>query len=254
MTHPTPPDTPFEGTAPPRRRLRVAFGPEAPGWGSWDWTGADVLRLLAPRFATSSFPAWEVPEADLVVLVKHAPPPGWVEAVTRHAPLLYGPVDRYGSAAEVDADAPWLRRCARVLIHCERLRRYLQPYAPVVYLDHHIKFAAPLRDARRDDGDLLWVGVRSNLPPLVDWVNAHGTPAPLVVLTNPEDPARVPPPAAFGFRPDRAVRLLAWSPRQQADLTARGTACSTSRGTTSGPATSPRPRGSTRSPRACRWP
>lgn len=213
----------------------VAFGPEADGFGSWDWVGADLLGALDGRFRARTFRAWEVPDCDALVVVKHAPPPDWAEAAARRAAVLYCPVDAYGSAAAIDADAPMLRRCDRLLVHCERLRRYFEPYAPVEYLDHHVKFAAPTRDRPRPDGDLLWVGVRTNLPPLIRWVNDHPPPAPLDVLTNPEDPRRMPTPADLGFRPGLPVRVHAWSPERQLALTAAASAsiaCARRRSTT----------------------
>jgi hypothetical protein len=190
----------------------VAFGPIAEGWGSWDWVGADVCRELGKSLTTFEFAAWEIPDAEVVFLVKHTPPPGWVEAVTRRSVLIYAPVDHYSAAAEIDADASLLRRCSRILIHCERLRRYFEPYAPVEYMDHHVKFVAPIRDEFRTEGEILWVGVRTNLPPLVDWVNAHPLPVPLRVLTNPEDPYLVPSPLDVGFRKGSDVAIERWTP------------------------------------------
>jgi hypothetical protein len=45
--------------APPAAQYRaaVAFGPEAPGWGSWDWVGADLSVALSASFVTASFRA-----------------------------------------------------------------------------------------------------------------------------------------------------------------------------------------------------
>jgi hypothetical protein len=202
------------------RGLTVAFGPIAPGWGSWDWVGSDLVTALAGDFRTRSFPAWEVPRCDALVVVKHPPPPGWLDRLDRHTAVVYCPVDAFGQAAEIDAAAPWLRRCDRVLVHCERLRRYFEPYTRVDYLDHHVKFAAAVRDEFRTEGDILWVGVRSNLPPLVGWVNAHPLPAPLDVLTNFEDPGRPPSPSELGFRGGVAVRVHDWSPRLHTEMTA----------------------------------
>ncbi len=111
-------------------------------------------------------------------------------------------------------------RCSQIVIHCERLRPFFTPFAPVVYLDHPVKFAAPLRRVFRPDGNLLWVGVRSNLPPLVEWVNRHPLPLPLDVLTNFEQPGRPPVPADFGFRSDVPIHLHNWSPEGHLKLTA----------------------------------
>jgi hypothetical protein len=191
---------------------RVAVGPVMPGWGSWDWVGADLLKELARWCRAIPFDGWEVPDANVVVVVKHAPSQDWAEAATQRAALVYCPVDFYGSPAAIDADGPLLRQCARVVVHCERLRRYFAPYAPVEYLDHHVKFAGPLRQAPVERGYLLWVGVRSNLGALLAWVNAHPLPEELLVLTNAEDPRRPPQPRDFGFRSDCAVRIEEWSP------------------------------------------
>jgi hypothetical protein len=190
------------------------------GWGSWDWVGADLADELAHCYRTMRYRLGEVPVADVVVVVKHAPLHDWAEEVSRRAALVYCPVDYYGSAADIDADGPFLRRCACILVHCQRLRRYFEPYAPTLYMDHHVKFIAPPPHAYRASGYLLWVGVRTNLPALVEWVNAHPPPGELRVLTNPEDPAAVPAPAALGFRGKVDVRVAPWSAALQAEWTA----------------------------------
>jgi hypothetical protein len=87
-----------------------------------------------------------------------------------------------------------------------------------------VKFAAPLRRRFRRSGNLLWVGVRSNLPPLVEWVNEHPLPVPLDVLTNPEDAARPATAAEFGFRPDRAVTVHRWAPERHVAFAAKARA------------------------------
>jgi hypothetical protein len=202
----------------------VAVGPEMPGWGSWDWVGADSLQQLSKSFAVAPFRGPDVPDCDLVLLVKHPLPPANIAQAASRAAVLYCPVDCYGSATEIDADRGWLRRCSRVLVHCERLRRYFEPYAPVESLDHHVKFAAPMRARCRRAGPFLWVGVRSNLAPLVEWVNAHPLPGALRILTNPEEGRPVPSAAEVGIRPEHAVRIEAWSPGLQLQRTreARG--------------------------------
>ena len=141
--------------------------------------------------------------------------------------MIYAPVDYYGSPAEIDADARMLRKCSRILIHCERLRKYFEPYAPVDYVDHHVKFVAEepsanmqeseVRDQTSEDREyILWVGVRTNLPALVAWVNDHPLPLPLHVLTNLEDPTRVPTPGELGFRETRSRESAVGSSRQRA--------------------------------------
>ena len=89
----------------------VSFGPVAPGWGSWDWVGADLAEALSGEIDVRVYQAWELPHAQVVVVVKHQPPAEWVETVARQARLIFAPVDGYGSVAEIDRDAGWLRRC-----------------------------------------------------------------------------------------------------------------------------------------------
>src|SRR5262249_46357850 len=55
--------------------------------------------------------------------------------------------------------------------------------------------------------------------PLVAWLNAHGLPGSLDVLTNLEDPASVPTPAELGVRASVSVRIHNWSPERQVELT-----------------------------------
>src|SRR5206468_1945461 len=73
------------------------------------------------------------------------------------------------------------------------------------------KFAAPEMAAYRPEGTILWVGVRTNLTPLVEWVNAHPLPGGLCVLTNPEQPGSMPAAAEWGFRHPEGVRVEEWS-------------------------------------------
>src|SRR5260370_15626618 len=147
----------------------LAFGPALPGWGSWDWIGADLAAAFTGSQPVSTFESWAEPDADVVLVVKQAPPAEWVERVARRAALIYLPVDFFGTAAEIASGAAWLLLFSRIVVHCERLRRHFETFAPVEYLDHHVKFAAPLRRSFKAEGNILWVGVRSNLPPLAEW-------------------------------------------------------------------------------------
>lgn len=205
-------------------RARVAFGPVMPGWGSWDWVGADLCEELGHYFVTTTFGFDEVPDADVVVVVKHLPPLVWLESSARRSRILCCPVDYFGSAGDLDAARACLRRCARIVVHCEGLRRYFAAYAPTEYLDHHVKFVTPMREEFRAEGFILWVGVWTNLPSLVEWVNAHSLPGELRVLTNYEDPKQPPSPADCGFRRGVDVRLENWSPERQLRWTAEARA------------------------------
>src|SRR5229473_6613947 len=128
----------------------ICFGPVMPGWGSWRWVGLDVRQELSKYFQALIFQPGELPNCSVLVVVKH---PGTLELLNRipgNTSVIYCPVDHYGSASELDQDGAMLRRCSRVVVHCERLRRYFEPYAPVVYMDHHVKFTAPMRPSFRD--------------------------------------------------------------------------------------------------------
>jgi glycosyltransferase involved in cell wall biosynthesis len=196
----------------------VAIGPEMPGWGSWDWIGEALCAALADSCEVVRFTAWDCSQADVVILVKHRPPRSWVEAVRRGSKLVFCPVDVYDSAAAIVADADWLQCCSRIVVHARRLIRHLTAYAATEYLDHPLKYATPTRQAYRPEGRLLWVGVRSNLPALVDWVNTHPLPGPLDVLTNPERAGVVPPAETFGFRAGLDVTIREWTPARHLDL------------------------------------
>jgi hypothetical protein len=203
-----------------QKPVSVAFGPEMTGWGSWDWVGADVARALNSVVDVRVFHPWEIPHAEIVIVVKHLPPVEWAECVARQARLIYAPVDGYGSASEIDQDAGWLRKCSRIVIHCEELRKYFSPYAPVEFMDHHVKFIAPMGEEHKSEGGLLWIGVRTNLSPLVAWVNEHDLSGPLDVLTNFEVPEHPPTPTQIGFRTKTEVRIHNWSPERHLALTA----------------------------------
>lgn len=205
--------------------IPVAFGPELPGWGSWNWVGLDLMRGLSDEFQTQTFAAWELPHTDLILIVKHAPPLEWAEKVARRSRLIYAPVDYYSSIRAIDEDRPLLRLCSLVIVHCERLRRYFEPYTPVKYLDHHIKFTAPLREEYQPAGSLLWIGVRSNLAPVVSWINEHSLPFALDVLTNLENPDDVPSPEELGFMTGANVAIHNWSVDKHIALLGSARAC-----------------------------
>jgi hypothetical protein len=209
----------------------VAFGPVMPGWGSWSWIGADVAKELDKYFSTVTFSGAAVPECDVLIVVKHALPFNVIDQVSRRARIMYCPVDYYGSASHIDADAAMLRKCSRILIHSESLRKYFAPYAPVEYMDHHVKFVCPMRKSFRKTGYILWVGVRTNLPALVDWVNAHPLPCELRILTNPEDPENVPSPEMVGLKSELPVRIENWTPEKHLKLLAGARAAIDIKGT-----------------------
>lgn len=201
-----------------RRQLSVAFGPRMPGFGSWDWVGADTAAALADQFDVQVFDE-AIPDSDVVVFIKFKPGARVLKQLKQRSRIVYCPIDFYGSGAEIDADSPSLTLCDRILIHCERLRRYFVPYSTVEYIDHHLKYTVPLRTEFRSEGPALWVGVRSNLPPLVEWVNQHPFDEELWVLTNPENPAAPLNARDYGLSDSSRIRIEVWTPDLHRDWT-----------------------------------
>jgi len=193
----------------------IAFGPESPGIGSWEWIGQDMAQELSGDFQTITFRE-RIPECDAVVFIKDkfCVPAEEIFRAAQEAALIFCPVDLYGSSAEIDRDWQLLRRCSRIVTHSENLRKYFQSYAPVEYLDHHLKFTAPLKEHCPSEGPILWTGMRSNLPPLAKWVNQHSLPAELWILTNLEENERNVTPQQFGFRENEKIRIEKWNPQK----------------------------------------
>jgi hypothetical protein len=212
----------------------VAFGPEMPDWGSWQWIGADLQQELSKYYRTASFTGHVDPSAYAVVIVKHSLPLQLVEELSRHSAVIYCPVDFYGSAAEIDAEAQMLRKCSRILVHSDRLRRYFESYAAVEYMDHHAKFVAPMRKTYRPTGFILWVGVRTNLPPLAEWLKESSLLeelGELRVLTNFEDPKAMPQAEKLEFRSTACIKVENWSRERQIKLTRQAKAALDIKGT-----------------------
>lgn len=189
--------------------VSVAFGPKLPDFGSWQWVGADLCGALR-GLDVLDFNG-QSPPADIVVFVKFLPSLDELREAKARSALVYFPVDYFGSCAEIDRTWESLRLCDVIVVHSQRLQAYFQSYATTIYLDHHLKFVSdPDCGHAANGGPILWVGVHSNLPPLVEWVNAHDLPADLVVLTNrPDD--RPFTPGGLGFSARNRVLPEPWS-------------------------------------------
>ena len=201
----------------------ITFGPKLPGWGSWDWLGLDTACHLAKQHSIATFAAWDIPNAAIVCVIKHPPPQIWINAIKSRSALVYWPVDHYPSVNAIDADASFLRACQRIVVHCRRLHPYFASYAPTEYLDHHVKYVADAPREFSEQGNLLWVGVRSNLPPLIDWIEKHRLPAVLDILTNFENPNQPPTLRKLGFSrgiEDR-IAIHNWSPEAHLQFAAK---------------------------------
>ncbi|MCC7424297.1 MAG: glycosyltransferase [Planctomycetaceae bacterium] len=203
---------------PDASRPRIAFGPERPDFGSWRWIGEEMAEALRTRFETVTFEK-AIPEADVVVFVKFRPEADVVRHVAERSAVIYCPVDSYGSADAIDADERFLTRCDQIVVHCHRLRKYFASYAPTEYRDHHLRFVAPLRKSLIQRGPILWAGVHSNLPPLVEWVNRNRLPEELWVLTNLSERESLDP-SVLGFRNASRVRVERWTAERHCEWTA----------------------------------
>lgn len=189
----------------------IGIGPELPGIGSWDWIGADLAKELAKRDQVVTFRD-EAPDCDVLLIVKYKPPVAALHKIPRSLPILFCPVDAYGCCADIDADYHLLHRCHRILLHTERLRKYFQSYAIVEPVEHHLKYVADLPAQHRTDGPILWVGLQSNLPPLVEWVNQGGFRHDLWVLTDLASDDGDARAGLFGFAAPQRVRVQKWTP------------------------------------------
>lgn len=94
----------FIGTA-STKRPRIAFGPEMPGFGSWEWIGSEMAESLKGRFETVLFRE-DVPESEVVVFVKFCPKLPEVRRIASRTRVVFCPVDRYGSE-ELAGSSRW---------------------------------------------------------------------------------------------------------------------------------------------------
>lgn len=210
-------------------QLRIVAGPALEGWGSWQWLGGDLLGALDGSFSVTTFPPWHIPLGDMLVVIKHLPPDDVWTRLPASLPIVYMPIDYFADDEQIALAGKWLRRCTRIVIHCERLRSFFSPYAPVSYIDHPLKFVVPPRDYT-NVGPIFWVGVRGNMPPLVNWVNCYPIPGELWVLTNPENPQAHLDPVDCGFAATAAIRMeacsrekhLSWASEARAAIDIKG--------------------------------
>lgn len=192
----------------------IAIGPVMPGWGSWEWLGVDLQKALSKRYRMVSFAGDQVPECDVAIIVKHALPASVVAALAERSAVIYAPVDFFGTTADIDAADRMLRSCHRIVIHSERLRKCFAPYAPVEYVDHHLKFTRFDAVETEEHREILWVGVRSNLPYLAASLRRNRLPGPLRILTNFEDPERPPSLAQLGLSGIEGLTIEHWTPER----------------------------------------
>jgi hypothetical protein len=206
---------------PERDKSVIAFGPKLPGIGSWEWIGAEMMQELSKFYDIQSYTSESVPDCDVLVVIKHDVQTEELLRAAEKTAVIFCPVDRYGSCAEIDAHGWMLARCAKILVHCQRLCKYFRSYAPVELVDHHLRFVTDEPPSYRQDSYVFWAGIKSHLPILAEWVNAHRLPAELRILTNVESAKPRIDAGQFGFDTSvNQVRIERWSQQRHLELVA----------------------------------
>ncbi len=170
--------------------MHIAFGPDS-GLPSWEWVGRATGQAMSAVHEVSYFDSFhDVPQADIVVVIKYPAPPSFVEVVhARGARLVFVPLDHYESAEAVNNSRHFLQHCDLVLAHSPALVPFLESHCRLLRtVEHHARYALPELAAYRSTGFLLWIGAAQHLPHVVAWL-AHRPPAPLEIrlLSNLND-------------------------------------------------------------------
>lgn len=169
------------------QKIRVAVGPENTDFGSWNWVGRSLLEDLPDTFEPIAFAdPFDVPEADIVIFIKFRPSGEYLRELRQRSILVFVPIDIFGSVAEINESRHDLQTFDLVLVHSERLIRYVIPYSKVRYVDHPLKFVLPTPKLFSQDGPLIWIGRRCNIEPVVAWANQQTLGRRLHILTNGE--------------------------------------------------------------------
>jgi len=193
-------------------RPHIVIGPVYPGIGSWEWIGEKMAEELSQYYKIEFF-SDSIPDSDLAIIIKYDFAP-LMNSKPKDVPVIFCPVDCYGSAREIDRDGKWLFQCQQIITHSEFLRKYYCAYAPVEYVDHHVRFITKTIAPKPIDGPILWTGIRSNVPPLIEWVNQHSLPRELWVLANLEQGKSSVPQDALGFSNNNSIRIENWDPQK----------------------------------------
>ena len=189
-------------------RYHVCIGPVYPGIGSWEWIGQQMGEELSQHYDVEYF-SDSIPNCDLAVIVKYDFP-RLMDSKPIGVPVIFCPVDCYGSVRDIDLDGKYLFQCSQIVTHSESLRKYFNAYAPVEYLDHHVRFISETISLKPEDGPILWTGIRSNLPPLIEWINRNPLDQELWILTNLDQGTSTISPREVGFTGSQIVRIENW--------------------------------------------
>ena len=197
----------------------VAIGPEQPGIGSWDWLGRALESIAKRRHAVVRFRD-RVPQCDIVLLIKSFPAAEDMLSLAAQRQVVYCPIDRYGSSADIDRHGLFLQRLAMVVLNAESLRHYFQSYTTTHYCDHPLGFVAEPPRAFKANGPILSVAVKNNLPPLIEWTRANRLPDELWLLTDLPGERGEIAADRFGFSSEVKVRVARWTPERHREWAA----------------------------------
>jgi hypothetical protein len=164
----------------------LAIGPET-GAPSWDWVGLGMADELARYFRIVLFKGFEeIPNADLILIVKQRPPAAFVGAAkAKGARVCFAPIDVYRDPEEIAADAAMLGECNAVLLHSEALRPALTPFCSrLAFVEHHARYALADLATFKAEGFLLWIGALQHVPHVISWLERNPPPVEVRLLTD----------------------------------------------------------------------
>ncbi len=207
--------------------MNIAFGPIADGFPSWQWVGQDLVDELR-RSSSHEIVTFadDIPSCDVLVFVKFKPAIHVLQKLRHNSRLVYCPIDIYESAFSIDADWQSLRCFDCIISHSRHLMKYFWSYTRTDYLDHHLKFTAPLPSQRKLSGPILWTGNAANLPPVLEWAKRNPLPEELWVLTNVESEAfhggQIPASTRMRVEPWTPDRHREWAALAKAAIDIKG--------------------------------
>lgn len=189
--------------------IHIAVGPQAPGFGSWQWLGEGLLANLQHPFSVETFvDSSEPPAADIVVYIKFLPNADRLADIAQRSSIVFLPVDMNASCSEIDNNREYTQTFSLVIVNSRRLLRYYHGYCPVEYLDHPLKYSLSKPRLTTDEGPVVWIGQICNIEPIVHWANSTELDRELWVLTNLG--GAEPSPASLGFKIEN-VTVQRWS-------------------------------------------
>lgn len=171
----------------PPARKTVAFGPvrDRP---SWHWVGFDTAREISKYYNVVTYDSVSPtpPQCDVLFVIKSHPSEGFVaEALRQQSKLVYCPIDAYRDPDDLTRQRDFLRACAMVVVHCERLLPLMRSHcANTHFVEHHTRYALKEMASYKDTGFLLWIGACQYLPYLVRWLERHPLEHEIKILTD----------------------------------------------------------------------